>query len=150
IAGHIYFQARAISSNVHIRYQTPKGPRHGALVYIKAFEDRYTDAVVIVEGPFDSLSVASCGYDSIALMGMVPGELALNHLVTLVAKRPAIISLDNEPEAKAAGINIGMKLASTGSTTHIESVRGVKDIAVMKAVARQKWLDQRMNDLVHK
>ena len=145
---HIYYQARAVSQNVHLRYQTPKGPRCGALIFVKAFENKPTKAIVIVEGPMDSLAVASCGYDSVALMGMKPGVLALEHLVKLVAGRPALISLDNEPEAKAAAFDIALKLSSAGSMTFCESPKkGYKDLAEMPPKERLAWLKPRMHEL---
>ena len=59
VKDHIYWQARAVSKNVHIRYQTPRGPRHGALVRVRALpDDEHTCEVVIVEGPLDALAVA--------------------------------------------------------------------------------------------
>lgn len=140
--GHVYWQARAISKNVYIRYQSPKGPRHGALVRVRAFpEGEPTLEVVIVEGPMDALAVAECGYDSVALMGMSPGPDALVHLAKLVDLRPALIVLDNEQAAQSNASEIAMRLASRGSAAHVEKLRYVKDIAAMKHKDRQSWLD---------
>jgi len=140
---HVYWQARAVSHNVHVRYQSPSGPRHGALILVRAFpdDDRCSEQVVVVEGPLDSLSVAACGYDSIALMGMRPGTEAIGHLKKLVDGRPALIVLDNEPEATRAAFDIAMQLASNGSRTNVENLRYAKDLAAMPYPARQVWLD---------
>ena len=145
--GHVYWQARAVSPNVHIRYQTPRGPRCGALVYVKAFEDKLTKQIVVVEGPMDALAVASCGVDAVALMGMFPGQLALNHLAVLVNKRPALVILDNELQAKKAAIDVMLYLATSGSIAHIENVRHTKDLAAMPPDKRLTWLKPRIKDL---
>ena len=151
-AGHVYWQARAVSSNVHIRYQTPRGPRHGALIFVwanalKQDNPEPTEKVVIVEGPMDALACAYCGYDAIALMGMTPGNLALDHLVKRVANRPALIVLDNETMAQVAAHTVAMKLASAGGRTHVEKLRLIKDLAEFKCKYRKKWLDEILEGL---
>jgi hypothetical protein len=143
---YVYWQARAVSPNVHIRYQTPKGPRHGALVILKAY-DLPTRKVVVVEGPMDALAVAACGYDALAVMGMTPGEQALGHLVKLVNKRPALVVLDNEPDAQAAAHAIVMRLASAGGKAHIAKLKHAKDLAEVVFAVRQAWLRTRIEAL---
>jgi len=149
--GHVYWQARAVSSNVHIRYQSPKGPRHGALINMRAFPDdvqgESTREVVIVEGPMDALAAAQCGVDAIALMGINPGTIALEHLSKLVNKRPALIVLDNEPHAQSQAQFLAMHLASAGSTAHLAKLHHVKDIATMKLTPRRDWLERCLEDL---
>lgn len=150
LKGHVYWQARSVSLNVNIRYQTPKGPRQGALIKVDTWQIdalEAADKVVIVEGPTDALAVADCGYDAIALMGITPGELALDHLVKLVDKRPALIGLDNEPEAQVAAHIIAMRLASAGGKVHIAKLRWVKDLAAMAFPARKVWLDKHLEEL---
>jgi len=154
-AGHVYWQARAVSSNVHLRYQSPKGPRHGALVLVQAnlisnshsIYNRGSNKVVIVEGPMDALAVAHCRYDAVALMGIDPGQSALVHLAKLVDKRPALIVLDNEPAAQSSASLIAMGLASYGSKSHVANLYGCKDLAAMRSNNRQQWLDARMEEL---
>ena len=152
-AGHVYWQARAVSQNIYIRYQTPRGPRHGALIVVnfdaqREYETRRnTKSVVIVEGPMDALAVAACGYDAIALMGMAPGALALSHLVKLVEKRPALIVLDNEPAAQAAAHSIAMCLASAGGKAHVEKLSYAKDLAAVASKVRRVWLRKRLEEL---
>jgi len=146
--GHVYWQARAVSSNVHLRYQSPKGPRHGALIRVLSFPaHKPTREVVIVEGPMDALAAAQCGADSIALMGMAPGDQAIEHLIKLVAKRSVLIVLDNEPEAQSAAGKIAMALASAGSKAHVDKLRYVKDLAAMNFITRSAWLDTHLDGL---
>lgn len=150
--GHVYWQARAVSANVHIRYQTPKGPRHGALILVRAFPgnevgDEPTEKIVIVEGPMDALAVAACGYDSIALMGMTPGKEATEHLIKLVDGRSSLVVLDNEPAAQSAAGHIALTLATAGTRSHIAKLHKVKDLAGLVVVARQAWLDTHMDNL---
>jgi Toprim domain-containing protein len=146
--GHVYWQARAVSPNVQLRYQSPKGPRHGALVSVRAWpEDVRTREVIIVEGPTDALAAADCEVDAVALMGMNPGRDALEHLIKLVDNRPALIVLDNEPEAQVHAANLAMILASAGSQAHSDRLRFVKDLAAMKFAARRAWIDSRLEAL---
>lgn len=148
VKDHVYWQARAISKNVHIRYQTPKGPRQGALITVDGdYLNAATSKVVIVEGPMDALAVADCGWDAIALMGMCPGALALSHLVKLVEKRPALIVLDNEPAAQAAAHSIAMCLASAGGKAHVEKLSYAKDLAAVVSKVRSVWLRKRLEEL---
>lgn len=149
---HVYWQARAVSSNVHIRYQSPSGPRHGALVRVLANPDAdandCSDEVVIVEGPMDALAVADCETDSIALMGIEPGDTAIQHLIKLVAKRPALIVLDNEPYAQSQASKLAMQLSSAGGKTHVAHLRAAKDLAAMKFSGRRAWLNSHLEDLL--
>src|SRR5437899_1821018 len=55
IPKQVYWQARAIGSS-HIRYQSPRGPREGALIYIAAEQTEPSNKVVVVEGPMDALA----------------------------------------------------------------------------------------------
>jgi hypothetical protein len=148
----VYWQARTLLPSAYIRYQSPKGPREGALIYIRAypaFDDKLiqTSKVVVVEGPMDALAAAMCGYDAIALMGINPGEKALTHLKALVNKRPALVLLDGEPEATKAAHNITMELASAGGRTKVATLLGIKDLAAASLQDRYKFLDMYMGDL---
>jgi hypothetical protein len=150
-AGHVYWQARAVSNNVHIRYQSPKGPRHGALVSVLRdplkLDSLPCREVVIVEGPMDALAVAECDVDALALMGIYPGDEAVEHLIKLVDKRPALIVLDNEPHAQSQAFKLAPKLASVGSKVHVCKLRYVKDLAAMPFATRRAWLDTRLEEL---
>ncbi len=152
VPDHVYWQARAINTDAKIRYQTPRGPRHGALICVKSDltimqNNGGSREVVVVEGPMDALAVAETGCDAIALMGIAPGPEALYHLIKLVVKRPVLVVLDNEAQAKAAAGAIIMKLASAGGIAHWDSLRYVKDLAEMTYAARRAWLDRRLEDL---
>lgn len=142
--GHVYWQARAVSPKAIIRYQTPKGPRHGALIYIAAEKVEPSQDVVVVEGPMDALAVAECGYDAVALMGMQPGDEAVQHLIKLVDQRYTLIVLDNEPVAQGAAVKLAAQLASAGSQTHVDRLKTEKDLATLRLSYRQFWLDERL------
>lgn len=149
--GHVYWQARAVSENVHRRYQTPRGPRHGALIKVEVdpleIDPGVSDSVVIVEGPMDALACAACGYDSIAIMGITPGELAIAHLINMVDRRPALVVLDNEPLAQSEAGRIAMRLASSGGKAHVAKLGTAKDLAAIRFEKRNLWLANRMEEL---
>jgi len=142
-AGHVYWQARAVHSKVNLRYQTPKGPRHGALIYVYAFPGDYkkTDKVVVVEGPMDALAVADCGYDSIALMGINPGIEAMQHLVKLLKGRPTLIALDAEPEATSQSIYLASWLCTQGILAKFSTFRKANDLAAGTKEQRTTFIE---------
>lgn len=90
---HVYWQARAISPEVHIRYQSPKGPRKGAVVLVKPLGVYAKKIAVIVEGPMDALAAAGCGYYGFAIMGNNPPEEVLAHVVRLCNKSELLAGL---------------------------------------------------------
>jgi DNA primase len=107
---------------------------------------KFTNEVVVVEGPMDALAAAECGFDSIALMGINPGKLALEHLVTLIAKRNTLILLDGEPEATKAAYEIAMHVSSTGIRAIVATLSGVKDLAKASFSYRKSFLEMYMED----
>lgn len=144
---HVYWQARAIHAAA-LRYTSPKGPRHDALIYVEAdpLGDMARSApsgwVVIVEGPMDALAAAECGYDGISIMGISPSISTLNRVKELVARRPSVVILDSEPEATSQGIFISSFLNASGNRCRNVVLRNVKDLAAIKTTEeRQAFLD---------
>ena len=145
--GHVYWQARAIDPNVKLRYTSPKGLRHDALVWINAYpnEDE-TDQVVIVEGPMDALAAACAGFDAIALMGITPPDSTLDVLAKIVNKRRCLVLLDSEPAAQGAAIRIVMRLASQGGKAGLTTLGTLgKDLAACSPEQRLNFLDRAFN-----
>jgi len=148
----VYWQARAVSLNAFVRYRSPKGPREGALIYVSAeppceHDPEPTKRVVVVEGPMDALAAAACGYDAIALMGINPGVLALDHLKRLVRKRDTLVLLDSEPEATKAAYDVCMILASTGTNAMCATLDRKKDLASCSLAYRKEFLDDRLGEI---
>lgn len=82
--GHIFWQARAISSSEKRRYQSPSGGRGDALILVRP-ENLYTvDRAALVEGPMDALAAAECGLLGISLMGNTPNKESLEHVAKLL------------------------------------------------------------------
>ena len=133
--GAVYWQARAVSPNVHLRYQSPYGPRCGALIKVNAYPDETerTQELVVVEGPMDALAVAEQGIDAVAIMGMNPGAEAKAHLATIAHNRHVAIILDSEPEAHKAAFDLSLYLAGCSKccSVHVYEVPKAKDIASM-------------------
>lgn len=82
--GHVYWQARDTTGKAFIRYQSPKGPRHEALIKIEPSAPSNPRGIVVVEGPMDALAAAGEGYLAYALMGMKPSKATLMHLALLI------------------------------------------------------------------
>ena len=101
-AGHKYWQARDVTGKANIRYQSPRGPRHEALVRMTPLCT--PKGIVIVEGPFDALAAAGEGYYGIALMGMLPSQATLYHLALLVEELPVVVALDRDSTNEALRI----------------------------------------------
>lgn len=137
---HVYWQARAITESC-IRYQSPKGSRHGALIIVCAVQNEETKTVVVVEGPMDALAVAECGYDAIAIMGINPGAEAVEHLQKLLQNKFVIIVFDNEPKAIAAAQILSMHIASARIQVRVASPMRQKDLADIPFLVRKRWLN---------
>jgi hypothetical protein len=142
--GHVYWQARAIiPADNQIRYQSPRGPRHGAIVRVEAdpFESDCSEFCVVVEGPMDALAAADCGYDSFALMGINPGIEAMQHLVKLLKGRPTLIALDAEPEATSQSIYLASWLCTQGILAKFSTFREANDLAAGTKKQRQAFIE---------
>lgn len=117
---HAYYQARALSPKIGLRYVSPSGQRHGALCVVDpvqlGYEEEAVQVTAIVEGPMDALALAGLGVPSIALMGIRPDNETLHHLRTLLQARKhvAAIVFDNEDEAQAMAFRLGFDLAVHG------------------------------------
>jgi 5S rRNA maturation endonuclease (ribonuclease M5) len=109
-------------------------------------EPEWAKRVIVVEGPMDALAAVACGYDAIALMGINPGEKALDHLKRLVRKRDTLVLLDSEPEATQAAHAVCMVLASTGTNARCATLQHTKDLASCGVAYRQEFLDEQMED----
>ena len=147
ISGHVYWQARAVSPVVRIRYQSPTGPRQDAIILVKPDEeDEPMPCSLLVEGPMDALAGAMAGYPSVALMGMTPSRSTIDFLVQRLGRRPMLICLDAELEAKGNSIRLQLDLASRGIRTACV-VLPKKDLAACSLEERAQSLTQAEKEL---
>lgn len=137
---HVYWQARAVSPEAKIRYQSPSGPRLDAIIQVNP-SGGIEPVSVITEGPMDALAAAMCGYRAFALMGITPPGSTLDFLKTKLHGRPALIVFDNEAYAKTQGIRTCVELASRGIRARPCPVDGAKDLAAMSIDKRRSFLD---------
>lgn len=131
--GHAYYQARACSQKVTLRYASPFGARHGALCPLDPTDEATPFPVsftAIVEGPMCGLVLAYYGIPAIAVMGIRPDKEAQAHLVSLLKARRhgAVVAFDNEDEAQACAARLALRLSSSGIRTHVMNLDR-KDIA---------------------
>lgn len=139
VSGHCYWQARSLHPNTELRYTSAKGARRGAIVVVRPMRSKGS---VIVEGPADSLAVASSGYTGYALMGTNPGMEAASHLMSLLPhEEPVLVLLDRD--SKQEGAALSLLLASHG----FRAINGLlpgpeKDLAECLPSKRVKVLDR--------
>lgn len=149
--GHVYWQARDVTGRAFLRYQSPKGPRHEALVMVTPEGDS-ADYLgnVVVEGPMDALAAAMEGYVGYALMGMKPSQATMMHLALLLSQSDeyeavdTLICLDRGETANAA--KLGMFLATQGLSLAIAELPE-KDLAQCLPSVRKKFLSQSFRNL---
>jgi hypothetical protein len=145
--GHAYWQARDVSGKAFLRYTSPKGPRHEALVKVAPMHS--ARGIVVVEGPMDALSAAQAGYLSYAIMGMQPNRSTLMHLCLLIednSKLPVLVVLDRD--SKANGAKICLFIASQGYRCAFTTLPGPeKDLAECLPIKRKKFLSQSFQSL---
>lgn len=139
--GHVYWQARDITGRAYIRYQSPEGPRHEALIRVMPCRKR-PKGIVVVEGPMDALAAAGCGYIGYALMGMQPNSATMMHLALLIEDNPdlnVLVLLDRGEVAN--GVKVSLFLSSQGYSAKVAELPA-KDLAACEPVTRQKFLSQ--------
>lgn len=139
---HVYWQARDVTGKAYLRYQSPKGPRHEALVRVLPEDANKSLGNIVVEGPMDALAAAMCGYVGYALMGMKPSQATIMHLALLIEDTPTsktLVCLDRGEMANA--IKVVMFLSSQGYESAVAELPE-KDLAQCKPLARRKFLDR--------
>ncbi len=145
--GHVYWQARDISGKAFIRYQSPKGPRHEAVVKVSPVDSPC--GIVVVEGPMDALAVACAGYIGYALMGMQPSQPTLYHLALLIEDNKALntlVVLDRDSMQHA--MRISTFLSSQGYSAKLQVLPGPeKDLAECLPTKRRAFLSQSFQSL---
>lgn len=143
-AGHVYWQARDVSGKAFIRYQSPKGPRHEALVKVMPYEMYQCPGIVVVEGPMDALAAAGAGYVGYALMGVQPSKATLMHLALLIEDTKdldTLVLLDRDSGPHA--MKVALFLASQGYHAVTGNLPGPeKDLAACPTSKREKFLSK--------
>jgi len=127
-AGHKYFQARDTTGKAHLKYQSPKGPRHEALVRMLPL--KRAKGTVVVEGAFCAARAAMHGYIAYALMGMMPSQATLLHLCLLIEDNkelPVLVLLDRD--SGAAAVKVVTFISSQGYNCRMGTFSKSKDLA---------------------
>lgn len=138
-AGHVYYQARDTTGKAYLRYQSPKGPRHDALIITTPKGKSLGQ--VIVEGPMCALRAAMCGYIGVALMGMCPSQSTLFHLALLLEEEMAtVVLLDRD--SGAASVKVTMFLAAQGFCVRSNQFTKSKDLAALSVKESRKLLER--------
>jgi len=75
-----YFQARAMTDDVQLRYASPAAPRDDSIVIVWPESKLKVKGCVVIEGPMDALAAAEFDYVGIALMGNQPTDAVIEHL----------------------------------------------------------------------
>jgi len=131
-----YFQARAMSSKVKLRYASPAASRDDSIVVVWP-ADRAKGSVV-TEGPMDALASADLGYLGIATMGNQPNEEVLEHVASVVRSfQPVLVVPD--ADALEFGPLVLCALAQRGISGGIVAPHK-KDIAEMSVKERKRFL----------
>lgn len=145
--GHAYWQARDIFGGAFIRYQSPKGPRHEALVRVMPLQKAH--GCVVVEGPMDALAAAGVGYIGYALMGMQPSKATMMHLCLLIEDHKelnTLILLDRDSSEHAMKISLFLSTQKyVCKMAHLPSPE--KDLAECLPAKRKKFLSQSFQNL---
>jgi hypothetical protein len=144
---HVYWQARAIRSNAYIRYQSPKGPRHEALIVVRPYNVPDNQGIVVVEGAMCALSAAMEGYTGYALMGKIPSQATLRHLALLIEDQkdyPVVVLLDRD--SANASVKVATFLSSQGYKTRVGQFTESKDLAELMPAKRRKLLEGCFNE----
>jgi hypothetical protein len=146
VAGHVYWQARDMTGKAKIRYQSPSGPRHEALIEVRSCW-KEPKGQVVVEGPMDALAAAGAGYTGFALMGMMPSLATLMHLGLLLnLDEPVLVLLDRD--AGHESVRITTLLAANGFRARRVLMPGsLKDLAACDAKGREHLLDRLSHNL---
>lgn len=106
-SGAVYWQARAIHSNVNMRYQSPCASREDALVILYNDEITSPTEIVVTEGPMDALAALEAGpYVAVALMGNNPPIKALLRLGNFLPHLPFIMVADSDSVASMAAVSL--------------------------------------------
>lgn len=138
IAGNVFWQARAIDSNVAKRYQSPHAPRGDAIIAVWPSEPGHVTTSAVVEGPMDALAAAGEGVLGIALMGVTPPESALDLTAKLV--RGTIVTVVADSDAVGSMSKVLLKLALRGALCRLSYPGLSKDLAGAGPTERKRIL----------
>jgi hypothetical protein len=134
--GRVYWQARAVDPAVEKRYQSPPYSAEGAFVLV--WPEARPSGVVLVEGPFDALAAADCGYAGVAMMGNRPGANLLQNVVNQFPGQPVFVVPDLDA-IRAGAVTVG-RLALIGVKAKLLIPVGAKDLSRMPVLGRRQLL----------
>ncbi len=136
LGGVPYFQARAMTDDVELRYASPLAPRDDSIVLV--WPEGKVRGCVVLEGPMDALAAAGEGYLGIALMGNTPNDVVIEHLSGYVRKfQPVYVVPDADALEMGPAVLCALVQHSLSGTILTPPK---KDLAAMSPKARKEFL----------
>lgn len=142
---YAFWQGRLIEDNdSYRRWDSPRGPRGDALVYLTPTHLILEGPLLVVEGPLDALAIAEFGYDVVAILGATPTGIVLNHVAGLAQARervPRVLWVPDKDAVKPA-MKRQAALGTMGVLTTVQMLPGAyKDFAEIPRENRREILD---------
>ena len=129
-----YFQGRDMTETHELRYASPPVPRDDSLCIVWPEDSKPRFGGVILEGPLDALAAAGEGFVGVSLMGNMPTDEVLQHLLTFArAFQPIYVVPD--ADALDAGARLFASLAQHGLDVKLKTP-AYKDLAAMSPKQR--------------
>jgi DNA primase len=116
------FTARTMESEVEPKYLNPPGPK-GRLLYGWVGVQPESE-IVLVEGPFDALRLASYGLSALALMGI---SMTLTQLTLIASPRPVEVTVMLDANVEREAVKIATNLLGVAGSVYLAKLEGAKD-----------------------
>ncbi len=135
-----YWQARAVSKDAKIRYQSTRCPRTDSVIAVYPSQHAWS-AVILCEGPCDALAGADLGYISIALMGNQPSAEVLSFIVAHTKAGLFYIVADSDAPGAAGVVAAHLATVHQAKTKTLLTYPFGKDLADCPPSYRKVLLD---------
>lgn len=140
-AGTPYYQARDITGESKIRYDSPVAPRGDSIVVVRPPPQlREVGRAVVMEGPMDALAVAEFGWVGIATMGNNPAEEAIDLIVDKFGRTHSPFLIVPDMDDPKFGSTLLAAFATRGIVARVGLLHSGKDLCELKKKEREKWL----------
>lgn len=141
IAGNVYWQARDLTGDANIRYQSPFASRGDAIVVVwPRGNPARVKRAAMVEGPADALAAAGAGLLGVALMGSAPPWKALALAAKLCYDRLVLVVLDRDAAGCVSVTRTVPYLVQCGLQVKVVDPYPHKDLAKVPKELRQELL----------
>ncbi len=110
------FQARAVDPAAAVRWYGPKNPEQGSWSRLGWFSGGSTaPEIIITEGPGDALTVASHGYDAIAVRGAGLAGAVVDQIMAWGSGRPVVVAGDGDAAGRQFTSTLVTALSDAGT-----------------------------------